>query len=628
MSGIIGVVNLDRAPVDSGLLEQLTASMAYRAPDGSATWVDRHVGLGHALLRACSDTGNDRQPCSLDGETWIAGDVRIDARDELRAALADAGHAASANAPDVELVLRAYAVWGEQCVEHLIGDFAFAIWDRPCERLFCARDQLGVKPFYYACVRDRLVFGNTLAAIRCHPAVSRSLNDLAIADFLVLSRFQEPTATAFADIDRLPAAHVLRWTTGRPTTRRYWSLRIAPPVRYRRAEEYVERFNEVFGRAVADRLRADRADILMSGGVDSPYVAAAVKRHRDATVRSCELHAHTIVFDRLIPDEERYHAGVVARALELPVRFHAADDFVVYGHWDDPRCCQPEPIDDPQAAVHDAIHTSVMGHSRVLLNGLGGDPLFCYLTDVVGLLKAGRPGQILSDIIRSLFQYRRLPPIGIRTTLRQLWANRREPPPLPRWIHPDLVAELRLHDRYAREISWDVGAVHPLRAQAQRSLLSPAITAMFEHQDAGAIRRPIDSRYPFFDLRVIDYVLAIPPVPWSQDKELLRTSINAALPEENRRRPKTPLAGDHVAAQCRDVRVRAYVESLAPDFRSKYFADGTFPRRLRPELEEDAWTSLRPLALAYWLRWNESVPDAHVPPVAVSAGRPSPRVSR
>jgi asparagine synthase (glutamine-hydrolysing) len=626
MSGILGVVNLDRAPVDSGLLEQLTASMAYRGPDASATWIDRHVGLGHTLLRACGNTESDRQPYSLDGEIWMVGDARIDARDELRAKLADAGHPASAHAPDVELVLRAYTVWDEQCVERLIGDFTFAIWDRPRERLFCARDQLGVKPFYYACVRNRLVFGNTLDAIRRHPAVSRSLNDLAIADFLVLSRFQEPTATAYADICRLPAAHVLRWTTGRPATRRYWSLPIGTRVRYRRAEEYVERFKEIFGRAVADRLRTDRADILMSGGVDSPYVAAAVKRHRDEPVRSCDLHAHTIVFDRLIPDEERYHAGVVARALELPTHFHAADDFIIYGHWDDRQCCQPEPIEDPQAAVHDAIHASVLGHSRVLLNGLGGDPLFTYLTDVVGLLRTGRFGQILSDIVRSLFQSARRPPIGIRTTLRQLQPNRNEPIPLPPWIHPDLVAELRLRERYSRESSWDIGALHPLRAQAQRSLLNPAFTTMFEHQDAGAIRRPIESRYPFFDLRVIDYVFAIPPVPWSHDKELLRTSIGASLPEEHRRRPKAPLAGDYVAAQCRDRRVRAHLESLARDFRSKYFSDGTFPRRLKPEAEEDVWTSLRPLALAYWLRWNENAPDEPVPPVAVSAVRASPRV--
>jgi asparagine synthase (glutamine-hydrolysing) len=269
--------------------------------------------------------------------------------------------------------------------------------------------------------------------------------------------------------------------------------------------------------------------------------------------------------------------------------------------------------------MHDAIHVSVAEHSRVLLTGFGGDPLFSYLTDVIGLVRRGRPGQIATDITNSVFGHGRLPPIGIRTMLRELRPKRPRPLPLPSWLHPDLAKSLALRERYAQDASWDVGPLHPVRGMAQRSLLSPAMSLIFEHQDAGAIRRPIESRHPFFDLRVIGYVFAIPPVPWSQDKELLRTPIQAALPEENRRRPKAPLAGDHVAAQCRDERVRAHIASLAADFRSKYFAEGTFPRRLRPDRGEDVWTSLRPLALAYWQRWNGSLSDVDVPRAVVSA---------
>src|SRR5207344_3160791 len=113
----------------------------------------------------------------------------------------------SPDATDVELILRAYLVWGEDFVEHLLGDFAFAIWDGPKQRLFCARDHLGVKPFFYAQVGQKLIFSSSLDCIRQHPAVSDRLNDLAIADFLLFDLNQDKATTSFADIQRVPPAH-------------------------------------------------------------------------------------------------------------------------------------------------------------------------------------------------------------------------------------------------------------------------------------------------------------------------------------------------------------------------------------------------------------------------------------
>src|SRR5206468_123742 len=99
-------------------------------------------------------------------------------------------------------LLRAYRTWGEDCVDHLLGDFAFAVWDGPQQRLFCARDHLGVKPFFYACLGQTVVFSNTLDCIRQYSAASEKLNDLAIADFLLFGLNQNPVTTSFADIQR------------------------------------------------------------------------------------------------------------------------------------------------------------------------------------------------------------------------------------------------------------------------------------------------------------------------------------------------------------------------------------------------------------------------------------------
>ncbi|MGH9594022.1 MAG: asparagine synthetase B family protein, partial [Bryobacteraceae bacterium] len=211
MSGIVGIVNLDGAPADLPLLRGMTEALAFRGPDGQQTWCDGPVAFGHTLLRTGPATGRDEQPASLDGKIWITADARIDAREELIAKLRSLGSEVSLADPDHWLILHAYRAWGSGCVEHLLGDFAFAIWDKEARRLFCARDHFGFKPFYYARLGNSLVFSNTLDCLRMHPEVSDALNDLAIADFLLFGGNQTPETTSFADIQRVPAAHTLTW---------------------------------------------------------------------------------------------------------------------------------------------------------------------------------------------------------------------------------------------------------------------------------------------------------------------------------------------------------------------------------------------------------------------------------
>ena len=168
MSGIAGIVNLDGSPVDRSEVEALTAQLRRRGPDGEGVWVEGNVGLGHTLLRTTSEPEHQSQPTSLDGQVWITADARVDDRAELvrklvasdRSEIRQLGELRSAS--DEALILHAYHAWGEACVDHLLGDFAFAIWDGRRRRLFCARDQLGVKPFFFAITGQLLLFSSEL----------------------------------------------------------------------------------------------------------------------------------------------------------------------------------------------------------------------------------------------------------------------------------------------------------------------------------------------------------------------------------------------------------------------------------------------------------------------------------
>jgi asparagine synthase (glutamine-hydrolysing) len=242
MSGIVGIVNTDGAPVDRGLLVRLTASLDYRGPDARAVWIDGHVGFGHTMLRTTDESVNERQPLCLDGSVWITADARVDGRAELRDKLGNESVAGLDTVTDVELILHAYRRWDTACVDHLLGDFAFAIWDGRKQRLFCARDHFGVKPFFYARVGTALLFGNTLNCLRLHPGVSDTLNEVAIGDFLLFGTNQDPATTTFSDLRRLPGAHCLTWSRDRVDVSRYWSLPIDGHIRYKRSRDYVDHF--------------------------------------------------------------------------------------------------------------------------------------------------------------------------------------------------------------------------------------------------------------------------------------------------------------------------------------------------------------------------------------------------
>jgi asparagine synthase (glutamine-hydrolysing) len=557
MSGFVGVISRDGAQVDRELLKRMTAFLAYRGPDAQDLWIDGSVGLGHAMLRTTSESSpRECQPQSLDGAVWITGDVRIDGREGLISKLGSHGRHGLQGVPDAELVLHAYHTWGEDCVEHLLGDFAYAIWDARARRLFCARDHFGVKPFYYAQTLRWMVFSNTLNCIRLHPAIAGTLNDAAIGDFLLFGYNQEPTTTAFADIRRLPPAHVLTWSAESMQLRRYWSLPTDGRLEYRRPADYVDHFSELWRTAVEDRLRTDRVSVLMSGGLDSASVAVTAHERLSAQSSPFQISAHTLVYERLIPDEERHYAGLVAEKLRIPIHYLRADDYTLFGRCDEPECRTPEPSDNPVPALTADQFLLIARHHRVALSGEGGDPALSPspATHFVNLLRARRPATLLADVVRCLAHGHR-PPLGIRAAVRRWTRSGPGRPVYPPWVSQDFEARLDLRTRWEERFG-EPPSLDSRRPESCRALQSPFWPSLFETYDAGVTLCPLTVRHPFFDVRLLTYLLAVPPMPWFLKKKLLRDAMQACLPEPVRRRRKTPMLADPVRALLRQPRAR------------------------------------------------------------------------
>jgi asparagine synthase (glutamine-hydrolysing) len=598
VSGIVGLVTLNGAPVDAALLRRMTAALAFRGPDGAGIWAHGRVGLGHTQLSTVATGTAPPQPSSLDGRVWIAADVRIDARADLVSALVSRGRDVREAESDPRLVLHAYAVWGEHCVDHLLGDFAFAIWDGPARRLFCARDHFGVKPFYYAAARGVLVFSNTLDCVRLHPGVDQALNDRAVGDFLLFGCNYDVETTAFSGIDRLPPAHTLSWTEGAVRRTCYWTLPATGCIRYRNRHDYVEHFSALLAAAVGDRLGTDRAAIFMSGGLDSTAVAATARRLSPA--EALDLRAYTVVYDTLIPDRERDPAGVAAGAMGLGVSYVPADSYEPFQGWDRPELVPPEPSDDPFPSLRARQLSGPASHGRVVLCGEGGDELLwtSYVADLIGRVPLRR---LVGDVARAIVVHRRRPGAGVRARIGT-WLRGAAPrmPACPSWLSPGFAARFGLADRWEEVNALEPLEGHPLRAEAYRRLTGPVWPWYFESCDPGVTGLPIEFRYPLLDVRLVRYALAIPPLPWCIDKQILRLAMRGLLPESIRRRRKTPLNGDPLTAW---LQRREFAPPRLEDGAGlgSYVDLQAVPPLTGGSSIDQAWVNLRPLCLGHWL---------------------------
>jgi asparagine synthase (glutamine-hydrolysing) len=603
LSGIVGIFHRDGAPVNRVLLQSLVDFLVFRGPDARGSWAETSIGLGHTLLQTTRESFAERQPTSLENQFWITADARLDRRAELLGELDCSVNDAVQSAPDSELILRAYAKWGSACIEHLRGDFTFAIWDAHNRRLFCARDQFGIKPFYFANVGSVLVFSNTLNCIRLHPAVSDRLNDLAIADFLLFDMIREPSATSFSDIHRLPPAHVLLCDQSGITVRRYWELPVPSPLRHKRPGECVEQFRELLDRAVADRLRTSHVGLLMSGGLDSPTIATSAQRVLSRAGFTDGLCAYTGVYDRLIPDEERHYAGLVAQALKIPIEFQVHDETWVRKELNRRDYSWPEPVHSPGADGDSARIRQIALHNRVVLTGFGGDPaLACLLSAYfLDLLKKRQFRHAIAQAIRYLLAERRFSRLYLRTRWNRWFGSKGQTPFYPGWLNPNLEQRLALRERWEsfHQPSIPNVAVRPV---AYEAMLDPIWPSLFEECDAGVSCVPLEVRHPFFDLQLVNFLLALPALPWCSDKELLREATRGILPTAVRLRRKSPLLADPLIALLQQPGL-AWVDTFEPlpDL-ARYVA-----RRMIPKVfgEKDAWTAwihLRPLSLNLWLQ--------------------------
>lgn len=529
MCGIFGIVGKTDV-VSAEQVRELTDLVAHRGPDGSGTYVEGKVGLGHRRLAIIDLSDDGIQPMRHRHQPlWVTYNGEIYNYIELRTELQGLG-VVFETATDTEVLLNAYLTWGEDCVNHFNGMWAFAIHDTRDNTLFCARDRFGVKPFYYVDTPAAFAFGSEIRQLL--PLIGRRIaDDELVNDFLICGLTDHTSRTFFKGIEKLAPGHSLRVdvSTGKFKAHRYYS----PQANARAVSEAeVPRLlHDLLDDATRLRLRSDvRVGTCLSGGLDSSSVATlAAARHADNSNEP--FFAITAVSEQASNNEEKYAARIVEQSrLGWKRTRPSYEDFAATV--DALIDVQEEPFGGPSIMMQYEVMKAARANGvTVLLDGQGGDETLLgyqryYAAWLLDHLRQGGVGGFISAFraaaattpVRKLAMYL----IGASSAVVREQAYR--------WSYgflknPRLPEALRRFARGARKAD----------VMQMLEITETSLPMLLRFEDKNSMHFAIETRLPFLDYRLVEFGLGLPvglKLNKGWTKWPLRAAMQKDLPEE------------------------------------------------------------------------------------------------
>ncbi len=367
MSAITGIFYRDGQHLNPEIIEKMNNTLSHRGPDRSNIWCKGSVALGHQMSYTTPESLQERLPF-YDAESGmvITADARIDNRDELSEIL---GIKDTIDNSDSYYILKAYQKWGEKCPEKLLGDFAFVIWDNEKEILFCARDHIGVKPFYYYVSDNKFYFSTEIKALLFDSKIPEELNKKKLAFFLMV--IDDKKSTFYKDISKLTAAHSITVYKNRIEFRKYWKLDPQSRIRMSSNEEYFNAFNEIFTESINCRLRsAFPLGFELSGGLDSSSVVCISKK----IIKKGELNTFSYIFKDFKESNESEYIQKIIDMGGIKSHLIYADEISPLENVEDILWAMDEPYNYPSMSViWNLLKKEHENNIRIILTGLDGD---------------------------------------------------------------------------------------------------------------------------------------------------------------------------------------------------------------------------------------------------------------
>lgn len=547
MSAIAAILNFDDKPADQILLTDLSKRLAHYGPDGEDLVTSGPVGICYRGFHTNRQSRLEQQPLVSRNGTIVVFDGRIDNRGELIAVMRSQLSSDPGVITDVEIVMAAFSRWGEDCLPHLVGDFALIVWDPAKQRMLLARDHIGARTLYYHLNEKRLICSSELEPLVDLAGISLIVNEDYVAGFLAYD--PDPQLTPFNNFLAVQPFHSLSISrNGKTCERRYWSLADIKPLRYVSDGEYEEHFYELFRDSVQGPLRSDLpvfADL--SGGLDSSAIvcvadqllaAGEVSTPRVETVSQVSDSSPTSderKFIRYVEDQRGHKSHYVneedypllqSSGIEnAPITFNS----LLFGA-------------EQHRAVRDLMQAS---GARVLLSGVGGDEITCSNPDpspeLADLLVKGSLLQLHAGLkawsahlrqpyVQLLWRNVLLPVMPDRVRLKQ-WSAAEFPSLLAR----QFVERMHLRERVYL-VKEPFGCASPsTRDQAAGFWTAVRGIATGHRQQL----TQADLCYPFLNRPLVEFMQAIPHTQRmriGETRSLLRRALKNVLPEKIRKR--------------------------------------------------------------------------------------------
>jgi asparagine synthase (glutamine-hydrolysing) len=479
----------------------------------------------HRRLAIIDLTEDGLQPMTNeDGTLWLLFNGEIYNYLELRDELIKKGHRFSSHS-DTEVILHAYEEWGVGCLPLFNGMWAFALWDEKQQRLFCARDRFGIKPFYYTVVDGSFLFASEIKALLAHPGVGKKPDEQTLGTYLAWGVQDHSDRTMFEGISQLRPAHWMMVTTDGPQAPfQYWDVKVSPTIRSGTADDEVSAgLLDVLRSATRIHLRSDVAiGTCLSGGIDSSTLAvlinSIIKEEAPPSVGSRQKTFSAVFTDKRF-DESQYIDEVVEatgvddhRTEPAPNELRDDIDRLIY--------MQDEPFGSLSIYAQYCVMRLAKENVKVVLDGQGADELLAgYLayqgSYIRGLVRRSRLWTALSEAAGSLSHHRGF----FRSAIAQLSARRGR-----RKL-------LRCRSEAIHRYSGSLDQV------LSKELMGNNLQALLHYEDRNAMAFSLESRVPYLDVRFVEYVASLPlnqKIRNGVTKFSLRKAIKGIVPERIR----------------------------------------------------------------------------------------------
>ena len=518
MCGICGVFNMRKdGPVPEAWLTAMNARLSHRGPDGCGVYLDRFVGFGHRRLSVI-DPANGRQPLSNeDGSVWVTYNGEIYNHRELRPELSTKGHRFATNC-DTEVIVHAYEEYGTDCVSKFNGMFAFALWDEKRELLFLARDRMGIKPLYYTVRGPHFIFASEVKAILQHPLVSAEVDLAAIPEYLLCTSLLD-SKTMFKGIRSVPPGATVVVEGGEVRERRYWSLE-RDALRHDGGSfaDCREGVRALLDSAVRMMTVSDvPLGTLLSGGLDSSLVSALATRHVGGRLKTFSMgydRSSTVRLD----DTDAHYAGLVANAYgteHTELLFQPEDYSEVMRRvtWH-----VEKPVDLTSPSLY-LLYRGVKPKATVVMSGEGADELFAGYYFFLNPCRDGRPKEFP-------------------------WAPYLEQ--VSALLDPAVERQTGYGERVRATLEDEHGTLKTEDGlnKLLYLFLKYYLVDMLERLDKTSMAWGVESRVPFLDHRLVEYVVNMPSAYKAKpddEKMLLKSIASDVLPAPVVRRKKRPV---------------------------------------------------------------------------------------